>query len=236
MPLKAGEALTLAEVKGSSGTVRRIWATINDRGPRMLRGLRIDMYWDGASKPAVSAPFGDFFGLGLGQMTTWQSAVMSSPEGRSFTCYIPMPFRTGMKIVVTDESGTDLRALFYDVDYTVGDRHGPNVSYFHAVFRRENPTTIERDYEILPKVSGQGRFLGVNIGVIASRELYFKTWWGEGEVKVYLCGHRRFQPAIRYWRPPPPSSVTRAVWQPATPRRRGYSRTEERRSSNNRSE
>jgi len=49
-------------------------------------------------------------------MTTWQSAVMSSPEGRSFTCYIPMPFRTGMKIVVTDESGTDLRALFYDVD------------------------------------------------------------------------------------------------------------------------
>src|SRR6266700_1049673 len=68
IPVKAGGQVTLAEVRGSSGTVRRIWATINDRSPAMLRGLKIEMFWDGSSKPAVSAPFGDFFGLGLGQM------------------------------------------------------------------------------------------------------------------------------------------------------------------------
>ena len=41
IPVKAGEQVTLAEVRGSSGTVRRIWATISDRSPAMLRGLKI---------------------------------------------------------------------------------------------------------------------------------------------------------------------------------------------------
>ena len=65
--VKTGEQVTLAEVRGSSGTVRRIWATISDRSPAMLRGLKIEMFWDGATKPAVSVPFGDFFGFGLGR-------------------------------------------------------------------------------------------------------------------------------------------------------------------------
>ena len=109
IPIKAGESLTLAEVHGSSGTVRRIWVTISDRSPAMIRGLKLDMYWDGAATPAVRAPLGDFFMHTLGRMVPFQSALFASPEGRSFNCYIPMPFRSGMKIVVTNESGKDLR-------------------------------------------------------------------------------------------------------------------------------
>jgi hypothetical protein len=187
-PVKAGESLTLAEVRGTSGTVRRIWATIDDRSPAMLRGLKIEMFWDGAATPAVSAPWGDFFGLGLGQMVTFQSALFTSPEGRSFVCYLPMPFRTGMKIAVTNESGKDLAMLFYDVDYTLGDKHGEGVLYFHAHYRRENPTRLQQDYELLPRVPGKGRFLGVNAGVIADKKHYGSSWWGEGEVKVFLDG------------------------------------------------
>ena len=37
-------------------------------------------------------------------------------------------------------------------------------------------------------MKGRGRYLGANIGVIADRERYGQTWWGEGEVKVYLDG------------------------------------------------
>ena len=91
VPIKAGEQVTLAEIRGSSGTVRRIWVTINDRSPAMLRGLKIEMFWDGAIKPAVSAPLGDFFGLGLGQMVAFQSAFFSSPEGKSSTATFPCP-------------------------------------------------------------------------------------------------------------------------------------------------
>ncbi|HEY4300410.1 MAG TPA: glycoside hydrolase family 172 protein, partial [Candidatus Didemnitutus sp.] len=164
-----------------------IWLTIEQRTPQTLRGLRIDAYWDGAKKPAVSAPLGDFFGVGLGRMAAFQSALFTDPEGRSFNCLVPMPFRTGMRIVLTNESGVDLAMVFYDVDYTVGDAHGDDALYFHAWFNRENPTEPKRDYTILPKVAGRGRFLGANLGVIADRR-YFGSWWGEGEVKVYLDG------------------------------------------------
>jgi len=51
---------------------------------------------------------------------------------------------------------------------------------------------MQKDYHILPKLSGKGRFLGTNIGVIANMKLYFKAWWGEGEVKIYLDGDKEF--------------------------------------------
>lgn len=190
--IKAGESRILAQANGTSGTVRRIWMTFWDRSPQMLRSLKIEMFWDGATKPAVSAPLGDFFGIGLGQTTVFESALFSNPEGRSFNCVIPMPFRTGMKIVLTNESKNDLPELFYDVDYTIGDRHPANMLYFHAHYRRENPTTMQKDYEILPRVTGRGRYLGANIGVIVNTKEYFNTWWGEGEVKMYLDGDKEF--------------------------------------------
>ena len=186
--IRAGASAVLAEARGTSGTVRRIWMTFGDRSPRMLRSLRIDMYWDGAKTPAVSAPLGDFFGIGLGRTAVFESALFSNPEGRSFNSIVPMPFRTGMRIVLTNESGADLPELFYDVDYTIGDRHPPGVLYFHAHWRRENPTKLEQDYEILPRISVKGRYLGTNVGVLVNREEYFNTWWGEGEVKIYLDG------------------------------------------------
>ena len=186
--ITAGTSVVLAEVKNTSGMVRRIWMTMPDRSPQMLRGLRLEMFWDGAATPAVSAPVGDFFGVGLGQMAQFESALFANPEGRSLNCFVPMPFRTGMRIVMRNESGRDLPELFYDVDYTLGDRHPANILYFHTHWRRESPTTLQRDYQILPKVSGRGRYLGTNVGVIVNQLEYFNTWWGEGEVKIYLDG------------------------------------------------
>ncbi len=190
--LKAGEARTLAEVSGASGMIRRIWITINDRTPKMLRGLKLDFYWDYATTPAISVPFGDFFGTGLGQTAAFESALFTNPEGKSFNCYVPMPFKKGMKIIVTNESDVDLKKFYYDVDYTIGDKHGNDVLYFHAYYHRENPTKLQQDYEILPKIEGKGRFLGTNISVIANQQRYYKSWWGEGEVKVYLDGDTKF--------------------------------------------
>jgi hypothetical protein len=74
------------------------------------------------------------------------------------------------------------------VDYTIGDRHAANMLYFHAHWRRENPTRIKSDYEILPRLAGAGRYLGTNVGVTVNRETYHDTWWGEGEIKIYLDG------------------------------------------------
>ena len=79
--IKAGETKSLLDIQGP-GIINRIWITISDRSPQMLRSLVINIYWDDEEKPAVSAPFGDFFGIGLGRTTTFQNDLLSNPEGR----------------------------------------------------------------------------------------------------------------------------------------------------------
>jgi hypothetical protein len=192
--LRPGETKTLLDVTGS-GMITRIWCTIMERGPEMLRGLRLDIFWDQAERPAVSCPVGDFFGIGLGRMTAFESALFSDPEGRSFLCFVPMPFRKAARVTITNETGVSLSHLFYDIDLLVDIDHSPETLYFHAHWRRESPNELGKEFTILPRVCGNGRFLGCNVGVIAA-PIYGKTWWGEGEVKVWfgddknptLCG------------------------------------------------
>jgi hypothetical protein len=182
-----GQKLVLADIQ-ESGTIHRFWATLWKRDPKALRGLKIEMYWDGAETPAVRAPFGDFFCHSLGHMVTFQNACFSSPEGRSFNCVIPMPFRKSARIVLVNESDED-NGIYYDIAATLGDRHDENALYFHSFWRRENYTTVRQDMAILPKIEGKGRFLGCNLGVRQHPACAAGNfWWGEGEVKVYLDG------------------------------------------------
>ena len=180
----AGKSLELLNIR-ETGLINRIWITIDDRSPEMLRSLRIDMYWDDEKKPAVSVPFGDFFSVGLGRTTPFQNIFFANPEGRSFNCFIPMPFKKGAKILVTNESGKAIRKIFFDVDYSLMKEWNPGFLYFHAFWHRDTTTIPGKDFDLLPAITGEGRFLGVNIGVNAN-PLYGKSWFGEGEVKMYL--------------------------------------------------
>jgi hypothetical protein len=184
-PFAAGETKTLLSVTGS-GSVRRIWITLPDRDPKTLRSTRLDMFWDGAKSPAVSVPLGDFFGAIHGRAARLENELFVNPEGRSLNSYIPMPFRRSARITLTNESGRNIDALFYDVDVLMTEKPDPDALYFHAIFRRERWTELGRDFEILPLVRGEGRFLGVHFGVTTSPEI--TGWWGEGEVKMYIDG------------------------------------------------
>ncbi len=185
--IAAGETKTLLNVPSGSGIVERIWITVNDRSPEMLRSLRLEMFWDGEAKPAVSVPLGDFFSISHGQLMPFENALFSSPEGRSFNEHIPMPFRKGARITVTNDSPKKLDLFFYDVDFQIVNTLPPDALYFHCHWRRELQTQLEKDFEMLPNVTGRGRFLGVNLGLITD-PAYLKSWWGEGEVKIYLDG------------------------------------------------
>jgi Protein of unknown function (DUF2961) len=184
----AGETKTLLNVTGS-GSVRRIWITLPDRDPKMLRSIRLDMFWDDAKSPAVSVPLGDFFGAIHGRAAKLENELFVNPEGRSLNCYIPMPFRRSARITLTNESDRNVDALFYDVDVLMTANPDPNALYFHATFRRTRWTEPGRDFEILPLVHGEGRFLGVHVGVITAPEI--TGWFGEGEVKMYVDGDDR---------------------------------------------
>jgi len=95
--LKSGESKTLLEIEGP-GIIQRMWFTVRDRSPEIMRSTRLQIYWDGESKAAVDVPFGDFFGYGLSKVVEFESALFSNPEGRSFNCMIPMPFRKAARV------------------------------------------------------------------------------------------------------------------------------------------
>jgi hypothetical protein len=54
--LPPGSSKTLAEAQGTSGMIRRIWLTIGNRSPEWLRGIRLDIYWDGGHAGGERAP------------------------------------------------------------------------------------------------------------------------------------------------------------------------------------
>jgi hypothetical protein len=73
--------------------------------------------------------------------------------------------------------------------YTLNDKHPADVGRLHVLFRRENPTTEKKDFEILPLRKNPGRYVGVVLGI---RNLHPDQWWGEGELKVYMDGDTKF--------------------------------------------
>jgi len=188
--LEPGETKILLDVKGT-GVINRIWMTVMDRSPLMLRSLKLEMFWDNETQPAVSVPFGDFFGIGLGKTASFHNALFSNAEGRSFQCIIPMPFKKAARIQITNESEKRLSHLFFDINFEKLSTWNANNLYFHSYWSRDTATTLAKDFELLPRVPGRGRFLGVNVGVNAN-PVYKEHWWGEGEVKMYLDGDRSF--------------------------------------------
>jgi len=186
--VQPGAKQVLFDVKGA-GIINRIWVsgTIGT-SEEQRRAVRIDMTWDGASKPAVSAPVGDFFGIGHGLAARYDNELFSSPEGRSFMCFIPMPFKRSALISITNESPKEVW-IWYDIDYCAYDKLPEGLLYFHAYWNRDLKTKPGTDYTILTLVSGTGRFLGASISVIGD-SLCRGTWFGEGEAKIWLDGDR----------------------------------------------
>jgi hypothetical protein len=188
--IKPGEVIQLCDIQGP-GTIRHIWLT-TDRNPQNLRTLVLRGWYDDQGHPSIECPVGDFFGFAHGKVMPYQSAVHSVGQTAGMNIWLPMPFLKRVKITLTNEDSQESSKappVFYQIDYTLGDHHPKNVGRLHVLFRRENPTTEKKDFELLPLRKNKGRFIGSVIGI---RNLHPGQWWGEGEIKVYLDGDQKF--------------------------------------------
>ncbi len=179
--IDAGQTITLADIDGP-GCVRHIWMTFPPAPPEVMRGLWIEVFYNGAEEPSVSVPCLDFFGLPHGRPVAYASMLTSAQEGRGFNSYVPMPFEGGVRFVITNSSPRALD-VYFQIDYTL---HQVEPSYLHVSFRRENPTTMKRDFVIEEGLRGPGRFLGCVVGIRVFDD--GGMWYGEGELKIYKDG------------------------------------------------
>lgn len=182
--IASGERVVLADIKGP-GTLRHIWMALNWERPELMRALRLEGFYDGISEPSISVPVPDFFGLPHGRVTEFYSQLITVPQGRGVNSYIPMPFGRSVRMELVNESDEDT-SLAYQIDYTLESLLPERTHYLHASFRRENPTTLRRDFVLTEGLKGPGRFLGCVVGI----RLLDKAarWYGEGEMKVYRDG------------------------------------------------
>lgn len=188
IPVQGGETVTIADIEGP-GVIQHLFLAVRRESPQgkyVWRDWILRMYWDGEDEPSVEVPFGDFFCNGWGLPCHFISLPIAVVSEQSFNSYWPMPFSEHAKIEIESqhpETETPL-PLFYEIDYSLVPELPENAAYFHAQFRRENPTTPGEDYTIVDGIEGVGQYVGTYVAWTALEP----HWWGEGEVKFYLDG------------------------------------------------
>lgn len=180
--IEPGATLELGAIEGH-GRLTHLWFTINARSPDHLRELVLRIYWDGAAKPAVECPLGDFFGLGFGQYVEYKSAPIAIGGIKALNAYWPMPFAKGARLTLTNEGTQRVDNCYFNIDYRLDDSPAPAGRYFHTQYRQAFPTPSGQDYLILD-THGSGHYVGTFLSVLANSD----GWWGEGNDKFYVDG------------------------------------------------
>lgn len=178
-----GETLVLGDLEGP-GAITHFWNTVASADPFSGRSLVLRIYWDGAEKPSVEVPLGDFFGVGHGAVATFHSLPVSvSSYGRARNCFWRMPFRKHAKVTLTNEATEygDVSCYYY-LDWEKLPELPPDVLYFHARYRQAMPAQ-PGDYTLL-ETRGRGHYVGT---VYSVHEVKL-GWFGEGDDRFYIDG------------------------------------------------
>ncbi|WP_245999640.1 glycoside hydrolase family 172 protein [Paraflavitalea soli] len=178
--IKKGTTFTLGEITGS-GAIQHIWMT--PTGNWRFSILRF--YWDDEKEPSVEVPVGDFFGMGWGVYAPLNSLAVTVNPGSAFNCYWPMPFRKKCRVTLENIAAEDMR-IYYQIDYTLTEVPD-DAAYFHAQFRRNNPTQGGL-YTMIDNIKGKGQY----VGTYMAYGIHNNGWWGEGEIKFFMDGDTQF--------------------------------------------
>ena len=111
--LKSGATLTLLDESGP-GEIRHIWITMAAGEAYHLKKIILRMYWDGEPEPSVETPIGDFFGLGLGTYTVYQSTLLAVAPEKALNAYFPMPFARHGVITATNEGSQQITDFYLE--------------------------------------------------------------------------------------------------------------------------
>jgi hypothetical protein len=191
--IPVGGSHVLADIRGA-GTIDRMWMTIEDRSPEALRGLRLDIFWDGAATPAVSAPLGDFF------LTARRDAAdgnrLAGEPGRAL---VRVHHSDAVPPRCTDRGGERIRQAgqshLLRHQLSRGEAAAPGCALLPRLVEPRTGDAARPGLSHPARIRGRGRFLGTSVTVLTN-PVYEKTWWGEGEVKIALDGDRSDAPTL----------------------------------------
>lgn len=184
--IHADSTVTIANIQGE-GMISRMWFTIDSRDPHFLRHILLRIYWDDEASPSVEVPIGDFFGSGFDYRHHLPRYVGMSSGG--YYCYFPMPFKKGARIEIANETGEEVYAFYYQINYYALEKGTlpTDTDYFHAYWNRDIRTDYPENYVAL-EAEGDGFFVGLNFnGQPYNRSLFYL----EGDEMIFVDGETR---------------------------------------------
>jgi len=122
------------------------------RKDRLLRELRLRIYWDGNKAASVDVPFGDFFCNGINNRKF--SSMALGHIGDAFICRFPMPFKQGVRMTLSNSGKSDVN---FDFKYKIESLSDNEINYFHA--RWTQSLSAGRPLNVL-RTRGQGHYVG----------------------------------------------------------------------------
>ena len=188
-----GETHVLLDERGP-GVITHIWMTFLGPEPQDWakagsanhQEMLLRMYWDGAERPAVEAPVGEFFANCFGRRSEVISLPVIVEDGDSYNCFWRMPFRKSARIEIVNQSDKPISLLYYNIDWIKKDKLPKDTPYFNAQYRQEYPCEHGKDYVLLD-TKGKGHYVGTVLAV-RSRS---PAWFGEGDEKIYIDGEAK---------------------------------------------
>ncbi|MCA9069602.1 MAG: DUF2961 domain-containing protein [Planctomycetaceae bacterium] len=183
--LNAKGSTELVRIDGE-GVINRLWCTFipkdHESNNFMGKALRLNIYWEGSKKPAVSVPIADFFCQPIQLHAIENRFFTSSNHLCVFNSLIPMPFRKEARFEIVSES--DEEQLFWygiDVEYK---KVSDSALYLHAYWNKAVDVEADDKVTVLPMVTGRGRFLGSHFGVV-QQEVGEKWRWYTRPVSLW---------------------------------------------------
>jgi D-arabinan exo alpha-(1,3)/(1,5)-arabinofuranosidase (non-reducing end) len=191
-----GSTLVIADLKGP-GVITHMWFTMIEgphrwapNGAANMQEVLIRIYWDDREQPDVEAPFGDFFANCFGKRMEVISLPVVVEDGDSYNSFWQMPFRKAARVEIVNQSDKPMRLLYYNIDWIKKEKLAENTMYFCARYNQEYPARTGKDYLVLD-TEGKGYYVGT-VYAVRTRS---PSWFGEGDLKVYLNGEK--EPSIR---------------------------------------
>ncbi len=152
--IEPGSTATLFEAK-SPGRIAGLSVKPAEALAGKDRDLVLRITWDGADKPAVLCPAGDFFGYAWGQ-PAMASMLLGVSRNEAY-CRLPMPFDKSARIELISQ-----RKQPVTLDAVVAlspQARQPDEGRLYALWRRENPTTKGVPFTFAD-VQGRGHLVG----------------------------------------------------------------------------
>jgi len=158
-----------------------------------MRSTVITADFDG--KRRVWAPFGEFFGSGLG-INPYKDWWRRVEKDGWMTCWWPMPFRKSAELNITNQGMSEsIEAEFDDIGIAAW-KWTDRTMYFHSAWRGENLIeTVGDDLKNMKEwnyitIEGKGVYVGDSLSLYNRPRMnwHLGPWWGEGDEKIFVDG------------------------------------------------